>query len=158
MTFVLFIAVVMAACASRSPSLLIAGVIYALLQLLHQTVFGATADSDGMIYEISSMSFDLACLLIVVLCSSVLDRDWHLIPLSIIIMLSIANNLYGMSIWLSYGDPSQADRNGGYIYTAVIVLLAGSRFSAGIIMACRNFINRGGSSLRWMPRSIERDS
>ena len=144
MTFVLFIAVVMAACASRSPSLLIAGVIYALLQLLHQTVFGATADSDGMIYEISSMSFDLACLLI--------------IPLSIIIMLSIANNLYGMSIWLSYGDPSQADRNGGYIYTAVIVLLAGSRFSAGIIMACRNFINRGGSSLRWMPRSIERDS
>lgn len=158
MTFEVFALILIAAFLSRSMSLLVAGVLFAFVQFTHQCYIGPYAEEHGGVYALTAMLSDAICIIVVLCCSSTFDRNWHLVPLSIMMMLSIANNLYGLMAWREYVPTAAASSNGDYIYMAVVILLVGSNFSGGVVRACRNFINSNSPLIRWLPRSAESDS
>jgi len=152
------LAIIAAAFLSRSMSLLVSGVLFAFIQFTHELCFGPYAEEFGVAYGVAAMSADFICVLVIACSSSTFDRNWHLIPFSIIMFASIANNLYGLMGWHGYAAPDVANSNGENIYIAVVILLIGSNFSGGIVRACRNFISRYSSFVRLLPRDIKGDS
>ena len=158
MTVWIFLAVIVAAFLSRSMSLLVSGVLFAFIQFTHQVWLGPYAETSGVVYGVAAMFADFMCVMVILCSSSMFDRNWHLIPFSIIIFASMANNLYGLTGWHGYATPGIANSNGKNIYIAVVILLIGSNFSGGIVRACRNFISRYSSFVRMLPRHIKGDS
>ena len=64
---------------SNSVSLMISGLIYAAVSMLHLMVFGRLDGSDYGYYYASAAMFDCVCAICICMSAACLDRDWHLL-------------------------------------------------------------------------------
>lgn len=148
MTAIALALVAVAAVLSGSVTLAFFGVVYAMLQGLHHVAFaGLPADSFGP-YYLLAMSFDVVSILILLLCVNTFGSDWHAKPLSFIMAASVFNDFYGYLAWRNYLAPDSFNVVGVGIYSAVFLLLAGSRYSGRMVGAFRRCHLGGGSFLR----------
>ena len=123
------LAIFAAAFVSRSPALGLSGLAFGLLSCVHWQVFGGLSAYNFGYYYATAALFDAVSVLCVCWASTGINKDWYLYPLSIVIMLSIVNNLIGLFVWWAYLPPEFYNLVGVGIYSAVILILAGSRLN-----------------------------
>ena len=134
MSLFIFLSLIAAALLSRSLSLVVSGAIYATLSMLHLVVFGTIDGENYGYYYAGAAVFDCVSVVCICMAAQTLGKDWHLLPLSIVILVSIANNLYGLFVWFfALGAEVYAGIGLG-IYILAIFILAGSRFNVGGIL------------------------
>lgn len=131
MSLLIFSLIVIAAMLSRSLSLLVSGLIFAMLSMLHFKVFGMISGENYGYYYAGAAVFDCICVICICISAQTLGKDCHLLPLSIAILLSIANNLLGLFVWFFEFSSEVYAGIGISIYVAVAFILAGSRFNVG---------------------------
>ena len=139
MTIYLFLLLIVAALLSNSVSLMISGLIYAAVSMLHLMVFGRLDGGDYGYYYASAAMFDCVCAICICMAAACLDRDWHLFPLSLVMVLSMFVNLFGLFVWY-YGLSSAMYSTAGVtVYGMAIGVLIGSSFNVGRLSGLSRF-------------------
>lgn len=134
MSVYIFIMLIVAACLSRSLTLLISGVIYSALSMLHYVTFARMGGDVYGYYYATAGLFDVICVGCICLASKAIGRDSYLFPLSIVILLSIVNNLIGLFFWYFYINPQAYSVFALLIYFTAALILIGSRYNVGRIL------------------------
>ncbi len=139
MSIYLFLLVSIAALVSNTVSLLVSGLIYASLSMLHLLVFGRFDASDYGYYYAAAAAFDCVCAICICMASSCLGKDWHLFPLSLVMVLSMFVNLAGLLIWFFGWDASVYAMAGVSVYLMAALILIGSSFNVGGLLRLDRF-------------------
>ena len=127
------IAIMLAGISTLSATMMTAAIVYAGIQGLHYMAFaGLPADSYAPYYY-SAMTVDTCCVGLMLLITGAIGRDWHLWLLSIIFVVSIANNIYGLIAWQGFASHEIFNAIGYAIYASIALVLAGSRYSANLV-------------------------
>lgn len=146
MSVTIFLLLVVASILSRSLSLLVSGLAYAMLSMLHLKVFGIVGGDHYGYYYASAAVFDFLAIICICISAGTLGRDWHLYPLAIVILISIVNNFFGLFVWFFDMVSDIYVWTGVGVYLLAALILAGSRFDVGRIFRA----NRAGT-LHFIP-------
>ena len=146
MSALLFFWLFFSALASRSVSLAVSGMVYCFLSTTHYSFYVVTGriySERGFDYYVSAAVIDFACVVAVCISKSQTGKDGLLFPLAIVMASSIVNNLFGLVSWFYNIEMSIYNSVGFGLYSAVALILAGSRFTDGRIFKAgwKRFIN-----------------
>ena len=139
MTLYLFLLIVVAALMSNSVSLMISGLIYAAVSMLHLMVFGRLDASDYGYYYASAAMFDCVCAICICMAATALEKDWHLFPLSLVMILSMFVNLGGLFIWYYGWNSAIYSVAGVTVYFLAAIVLIGSSLNVGRLSGLDRF-------------------
>tara|TARA_R110002167_G_scaffold169628_1_gene367542 strand:+ start:210 stop:689 length:480 start_codon:yes stop_codon:yes gene_type:complete len=139
MTLYLFLLIIVAALMSNSVSLMISGLIYAAVSMLHLMVFGRLDGSDYGYYYASAAMFDCVCAICICMAAACLDKDWHLFPLSLVMILSMLVNMGGLFIWYYGWDSTMYKIAGVTVYLLAATILLGSSLNVGRLLGLNRF-------------------
>ena len=148
MTAICLWVIVAAGASTMSITMIMAALTYAGIQGLHHYAFSSLPASDYAAYYLSAMTVDALSVGVMLLVAGAIGKDWHLWPLSIILCLSIVNDIYGLAAWRAYAVPETFNAIGYAIYAAIAVVLAGSRYSANLVKLFRRSPVLRGESVR----------
>ncbi len=124
---------------SSSVSLLMAGVTYAFLSFLHFWVFVELDAVNYGYYYASAAMFDCVCAICICMSASALEKDWHLFPLSLVMVLSMFVNLCGLFIWYFRWSDAIYSVAGVMVYLFAAIVLIGSGFNVGRLSGLSRF-------------------
>tara|TARA_R110000744_G_scaffold20952_2_gene54663 strand:+ start:63 stop:542 length:480 start_codon:yes stop_codon:yes gene_type:complete len=139
MTIYLFLLLVVASFLSSSVSLLMAGVTYAFLSFLHFWVFVELDAVNYGYYYASASAFDCVCAIGVCMAATALEKDWHLFPLSLVMVLSMFVNMGGLFIWYYGWDSTMYKIAGVTVYLLAATILLGSSLNVGRLLGLNRF-------------------
>ena len=132
MTAICLWVIVAAGASTLSITMIFAAVLYSSIQWLHHYTASGLPASEYSAYYLSAVSIDAFCVLIMLGIAGAVGKDWNLWPISIILVLSIVNDIYGYVAWKEYASEEAFNAIGYAIYAAIALVLAGSRFSANL--------------------------
>jgi hypothetical protein len=139
MTIYLFLLLVVASFLSSSVSLLMTGITYAFLSFLHLWVFVELDDVNYGYYYASASAFDCVCAIGICMAATGIERDWHLFPLSLVMVLSMFVNLCGLFIWYFRWNDAIYSVAGVMVYLFAAIVLIGSGFNVGRLSGLSRF-------------------
>jgi hypothetical protein len=139
MTLYLFLLLIAASFLSSSVSLLMTGVTYAFLSFLHFWVFVELDAVNYGYYYASASVFDCVCAIGICMAATALEKDWHLFPLSLVMVLSMFVNLCGLFIWYFRWDDAIYTVAGVMVYLFAAIVLIGSGFNVGRLLGIDRF-------------------
>jgi|TARA_B100000787_G_scaffold170246_1_gene165152 hypothetical protein len=119
--------------------MLMSGLLFAMLSMLHFIVFGRISGEDYGYYYAGAALFDMICVICTCLAAVAFGKDWHLFPLAIVMLVSIVNNLLGLFVWFYRLNSELYVMAGVFLYLMAAFVLLGSRFNVGGLLGLNRF-------------------